>query len=73
MTKILNIIIFFLLFLFIIRLIRVIKRLWFSSKNTTNFIRNDRPKKRQDFKDVEEAEYREIPSDKKNENGENQN
>ena len=73
MTGLLRIIIFFLLFLIVIRLIRAIKKFWFSSKKSANFVkRNDSPQKPQ-FKDIEEAEFREIPSDKKNETKENIN
>ena len=70
MTGFLRFVLFFLLFLIIIRLIRVLKRFWSSSKETANFMRNQKPPDTEKFQDVEEAEFREIPLEKKNENNE---
>jgi len=70
MIGFLRIVIFFLLFLIIIRLVKVLKRFWTSSKETANFMKNQKPPSTEKFQDVEEAEFREIPLEKKNENSE---
>lgn len=71
MTGFLRLVIFFLIFLIVIRLLGAIKRIWFSSNETTGFIRHNKTPKPPQYTDVEEAEFREIPSDKKSESKEN--
>ena len=70
MTGFLRLILFFLIFLIIIRLVRVIKRIWFSSKETINFVKNQKKPDTEKFRDVEEADFTEIPTEKKNERSE---
>ena len=71
MTGFLRLVIFFLLFLIVIKLLGVIKRLWFSSNENTGYVKQNRTPKPRQYNDVEEAEFREIPSDKKSESKEN--
>jgi hypothetical protein len=73
MTGFLRVIIFFLVFLIAVRLFRVLKRFWSSSKETVNIMKNMKSEEKQNFRDIEEAEFREIPSEKKNGNGEKRN
>lgn len=45
----------------------MISRFLFSSKKTVNDLNQQRSKKPQRFDDVEEADFKEIPSENKNE------
>lgn len=60
---ILRFILFFILFLIIIRLVRLIARFWSSSRTTIDDLNQESRKVNPKFKDVEEAEYREINFD----------
>ena len=66
----LRIIIVFLLFLIAISLFRVLRRLWSSSKETVNFMKQQKTKNSSQFTNVEDAEFREIPPEEKNEDSE---
>ncbi len=50
----------------------MISRLMFSSKKTVNDLNQQRSKKSQRFDDIEEADFREIPSENKKESENNQ-
>ncbi len=50
----------------------MISRFLFSSKKTVNNINQQRSKKPQRFDDIEEADFREIPSENKKESENNQ-
>lgn len=70
MTGFLRIVLFFLLFLIVIRLVRVLKKFWSSSKETAQFVRNQKKPDTEKFRDVEEADFTELPLEKKNERSE---
>ena len=65
MTGFIKVVIFFILFLLIIRGIRLISRYWSSSKKTIDDIRKNKKKKPDRFENVEDAKFREIDPDKK--------
>ncbi len=65
MTGFIKVIIFFILFLLIIRLFRLISRYWSSSKKTIDDLRQNKKKKPDRFENVEDAKFREIDPDKK--------
>jgi hypothetical protein len=50
----------------------MISRILFSSKKTVNDINQPRSKKPKRFDDIEEADFREIPSENKKESENNQ-
>ena len=49
----------------------MISRFLFSSKKTVNDLNQQRSKKPQRFDDIEEADFKEIPSENKNESEDN--
>ena len=59
------------LFFFIIRLVKLISGYRSSTKQTIDDLKNMQTKESKHFGDVEDAEYREIPADKKNESENN--
>lgn len=61
--SLLKLILFFILFLFIIRLVRLIMRFWSSSKTTVDDLRNGQEQVNEKYKDVEEADFKEINFD----------
>lgn len=60
----LRFILFFILFLIIIRLIKLVARYWSSSRTTIDDLDQPSHNPNQKFKDIEEAEFREIDFDK---------
>jgi len=68
----LRFILFFVLFLIIVRLIKLIVRYWSSSRPTIDDLKQENKDPNQKFKDIEEAEFREINFDDK-EDIDNQN
>ena len=71
MTGFFRVILFLILFLIVIKVVKMISRFLFSSKKTVNNLNQQRSKKPQRFDDVEEADFREIPSENKNESEDN--
>ena len=71
MMGILKIILFFILFLIIIRMVRLISRYWSSSKQTIDDLKNRQREEAKHFEDVEDAEFREIDSENKKESEDN--
>lgn len=65
MTGFIKVVIFFILFLLIIRVFRLISRYWSSSKKTIDDLRQNQKKKPDQFENVEDAKFREIDPDKK--------
>ncbi len=65
MTGFIKVVIFFILFLLIIRVFRLISRYWSSSKKTIDDLRQNKKKKPDQFENVEDAKFREIDPDKK--------
>ncbi len=65
MTGFIKVVIFFILFLLIIRLFRLISRYWSSSKKTIDDLRQNQKKKSDRFENVEDAKFREIDPNKK--------
>ncbi len=65
MTGFIKVVIFFILFLLIIRVFRLISRYWSSSKKTIDDLRQNQKKKPNQFENVEDAKFREIDPDKK--------
>ena len=57
---VIRLVLYFILFLIVIRLARLIIRYWFSSKRTVDDLRQEHKSANQKFKDAEEAEFREI-------------
>ena len=72
MTGFFRVILFFILFLIVIKVVKMISRFLSSYKKTVNDINQRRSKKPQHFDDVEEADFREIPSENKKESENNQ-
>ena len=66
MTGFLRFILFFVVFLLVLRLIRLISRYWSSSRKKNTDIHQQHTNSSQKFKDVEEADFKELPADKKN-------
>ena len=60
----LRFILFFILFLFIVRLVKLIMRYWSSSKTTIDDLRNGQGQVNEKYKDIEEADFKEINFDK---------
>jgi hypothetical protein len=52
----------------VLKLIRLISRYWSSSRKKFTDIHQQRTNSSQKFKDVEEADFKEIPTDKKDDN-----
>jgi len=67
MTGFFRVILFLILFLIVIKVFKMIARYLFSYKKTVDNINQQRSKKPQRFDDVEEADFKEIPSENKNE------
>jgi len=65
MTGFIKVVIFFILFLLIMRVFRLISRYWSSSKKTIDDLRQNQKKKPDRFENVEDAKFREINPDKK--------
>ncbi|MCZ6702830.1 MAG: hypothetical protein O6940_07285 [Ignavibacteria bacterium] len=65
MTGFIKVVIFFILFLLIIRVIRFISRYWLSSKKTIDDLKQHQKKKPDRFENVEDAKFREIDPNKK--------
>ncbi len=65
MTGFIKVVIFFILFLLIIRVFRLISRYWSSSKKTIDDLRQNQKKKPDQFENVEDAKFREIDPNKK--------
>ena len=59
----LRFILFFILFLFIVRLVKLIMRYWSSSKTTIDDLKNGQEQVNEKYKDVEEADFKEINFD----------
>lgn len=64
MTGFIKVVIFFILFLIIIRLVRVISRYWSSSKRTFDVRRQSKKKNIDRYENAEDAKFREIDPDK---------
>ncbi len=71
MTGFFRVILFLILFLVVIKLVKMISRFLFTSKRKVNNI-NQQRKESKHFDDIEEADFREIPSDNKKESENNQ-
>jgi len=71
MIGFLKIVFFLILFVFIIKLIRLISRYRSSKRQTIDDLENLQKKEAKQFGDVEDAEYREISPENKNENENN--
>jgi hypothetical protein len=71
MTGFFRVILFLILFLIVIKVVKMISRFLFSSKKTVNDLNQQRSKKPQRFDDIEEADFREIPSENKKESEDN--
>jgi hypothetical protein len=65
MTGFIKVIIFFILFLLVIRFFRLISRYWSSSKKNIDDLRQNQKKEPDQFENVEDAKFREIDPDKK--------
>ncbi len=66
-----TVILFLILFLIVIKVVKMISRFLFTSKRKVNNI-NQQRKESKHFDDIEEADFREIPSDNKKESENNQ-
>ena len=64
MTGFFRVILFLILFLIVIKVVKMISRFLFTSKRKVNNI-NQQRKESKHFDDIEEADFREIPSDNK--------
>ena len=71
MTGFIRVILFLILFLIVIKVVKMISRFMFTSKRKVNNI-NQQRKESKHFDDIEEADFREIPSDNKKESENNQ-
>ena len=71
MTGFFRVILFLILFLIVIKVFKMIARYLFSYKKTVDNINQQRSKKPQRFDDVEEADFKEIPSENKKESEDN--
>ena len=67
----LKIILFFILFMIIIKFVRLISRYWSSSKQTIDDLKNKQREESIHFDDVEEADFREIDFDNEKESEDN--
>ena len=68
MTGFFRFILFLLIFILVLRFIRFISRYWSTTKKTFKDIYQQKQNNSQRFKDVEEADFKEIPPDKKDDN-----
>ena len=71
MIGFLKVVFILILFLFFIKLVKSISKYRSSSKQTIDDLANQQGKEAKHFGDVEDAEYREIPPEKKNESENN--
>ena len=71
MTGFLKIILFFILFMIIIKFVRLISRYRSSSKQTIDDLKNQQREDAKQFEDVEDAEFREIDFDNEKESKDN--
>jgi len=71
MTGFFRVILFLILFLIVIKVVKMISRFLFTSKRKVNNI-NQQRKESKHFNDIEEADFREIPSDNKKDSENNQ-
>ncbi len=71
MTGFIRVILFLILFLIVIKVVKMISRFLFTSKRKVNNI-NQQRKESKHFDDIEEADFREIPADDKKESENNQ-
>jgi uncharacterized membrane protein len=71
MIGFLKIALILILFLFIIKLVRLISKYRSSSRQTIDDLANQQRKEAKHFGDVEDAEYKEIPHENKNESENN--
>ena len=71
MIGFLKVVFILILFLFIVKLVKLISKYRSSSKQTIDDLANQQGKEAKQFGDVEDAEYREIPPEKKNESENN--
>jgi len=71
MTGFIRVILFLILFLIVIKVVKMISRFLFTSKRKVNNI-NQQRKESKHFDDIEEADFREIPSDNNKESENNQ-
>jgi nitrogen fixation-related uncharacterized protein len=71
MMGFLKIILFFILFMIIIKFVRLISRYWSSSKQTIDDLKNKQREESIHFDDVEEADFREIDFDNEKESEDN--
>ena len=71
MTGFFRVILFLILFLIVIKVVKMISRFLFTSKRKVNNI-NQQRKEFKHFDDIEEADFREIPSNNKKESENNQ-
>ena len=63
MTGLIKILLFFILFMVIIRLVKLISRFRSSNKQTIDDLKNQQREESIQFDDVEEADYKEIDFD----------
>ena len=73
MTGFIKIILFFILFMIIIKFVRLISRYRSSSKQTIDDLKNQKREESIHFDDVEEADFTEIDFDNEKESEDNQN
>jgi nitrogen fixation-related uncharacterized protein len=71
MMGFLKIILFFILFMIIIKFVRLISRYWSSSKQTIDDLKNQQQEESIHFDDVEEADFREIDFNNEKESEDN--
>ena len=73
MTGLIKILLFFILFMVIIRLVKLISRFRSSNKQTIDDLKNQQREESIQFDDVEEADYKEIDFDNEKESEDNLN
>ena len=73
MTGFIKILLFFILFMVIIKLVRLISRFRSSNKQTIDDLKNQQREESIQFDDVEEADYKEIDFDNEKESEDNLN
>jgi len=73
MTGFIKILLFFILFMVIIRLVKLISRFRSSNKQTIDDLKNQQREESIQFDDVEEADFKEIDFDNEKESEDNLN
>ena len=73
MTGFIKILLFFILFMVIIRLVKLISRFRSSNKQTIDDLKNQQGEESIQFDDVEEADFKEIDFDNEKESEDNLN